>query len=59
MGKATLIADIKIHVMSKLYGIAITINNCLFEFKTYRKKKQIKNPKNYKNVRSRINFISP
>lgn len=39
MGKATLIADIKIHVMSKLYGIAITINNCLFEFKTYRKKK--------------------
>lgn len=44
MGKATLIADIKIHVMSKLYGIAITINNCLFEFKTYRKKKTNKKP---------------
>lgn len=45
------------HVIQKQYGIFITINHCSFELKAAQKKNKLQN--NYKNDRSRINFIPP
>lgn len=47
------------HVMSKLYGIAITINPCLFEFKTHRKNPNKKNPQNTRMTEAGLILFRP